>query len=480
MAGIGIRLNQIFEKNTILTSLYGFGYSAVVTIAPMFIVIGNIMLMGNVLDVSKVGYVDRELFSCTVLYIFIFSLLSVTPLNAVFSRYLSDVIFEERYADILPCYYLGLLLNLLLSCMLAVPFCLREYRVGGVAAYYVFTGFCAYISLVLVFYSMQYLTICKDYGKITRYFFFGMAAAFGLACLFVFVWDMEVPYSMLLGLTIGFFATAVLEYARIISYFQENSNRYRPILRYFKDYWELIFANSFYMLGLYVHNFVFWTTDMRMTVVNCFVSAQPYDVATFLAMFTNISATIIFTVNLEMHFNRRYKAYSEAVVGGRGCDIRIAKERMFEQLENELMNLVRTQFIISVVIFLCCVILLPQYGFSGMTMRIYPELAAGYFVLFVMYGEVLLLYYFDDRIGALFVTGLFFLVTFAGSILSTHLPDLWYGTGVLAGAFVGWTCGYARLRWVAKNLDRHIFCRGVLLKKQKRPRPSGKVYERGV
>jgi uncharacterized membrane protein len=219
---------------------------------------------------------------------------------------------------------------------------------------------------------------------------------------------------------------------------------------------------------------------MRMTVVNCFVSAQPYDVATFLAMFTNVSSTIIFTVNLERHFNRRYKAYSDAVVGGRGCDIRIAKERMFEQLVSELMNLVRTQFIISVVIFLVCVIILPQYGFSGLTMRIYPELAAAYFVLFVMYGEVLLLYYFDDRIGALLVTGLFFLVTFAGSILSTHLPDLWYGTGVLAGAFAGWTGGYARLRWVERNLDRHIFCRGVLLKKQKGPRPSGKVYERGV
>ena len=33
MAGIGIRLNRIFNKNSIAAKLFGFGYSVVVTIA---------------------------------------------------------------------------------------------------------------------------------------------------------------------------------------------------------------------------------------------------------------------------------------------------------------------------------------------------------------------------------------------------------------------------------------------------------------
>ena len=45
MAGIGIKLQKIYEKKTILAYLTGFGYSAVVTVAPMFVVIGTIMLM---------------------------------------------------------------------------------------------------------------------------------------------------------------------------------------------------------------------------------------------------------------------------------------------------------------------------------------------------------------------------------------------------------------------------------------------------
>lgn len=178
MAGIGVRLNRIFEKNTITTNLIGFSYSTVVTIAPMMVVILNLILMEELLEFSSVGYATRELFSCTILYIFIFALLTASPFNAVLSRYMSDVIYEERYQDILPCYQIGMLLNIGLSCLVGIPFCLWEHFVGKVSTAYVFCSFCGYISLVLVFYSMIYLSICKDYQRISQYFFFGMLVAF--------------------------------------------------------------------------------------------------------------------------------------------------------------------------------------------------------------------------------------------------------------------------------------------------------------
>ena len=154
MAGIGIKLQRIYGRRTILSHLAGFVYSTVVTIAPMFLVIGTVMLMGIVLGYDSVGYARRGLFSGTLLYIFIFSLLTAAPFNAVLSRYMSDVIYEERYEDIMPCFDIGLLLNVLLSCLLGIPFCVWEHVVGKVNLIFVFTGFCGYISLVFVFYSM--------------------------------------------------------------------------------------------------------------------------------------------------------------------------------------------------------------------------------------------------------------------------------------------------------------------------------------
>ena len=478
MAGIGIKLSKIFGKETIATNLIGFGYSTMVTVAPMFVIIGNILLMSYFLRFDVTGYKGQNLFAATILYIFIFSLLAASPYNAVLSRYLSDVIYDETYDDILPCYYTGLCITIVTACVMGIPFCLWEHFVGKVAVYYVFTGFCGYIALVLVFYSMLYLSICKDYSKISLFFFLGNLIAFLLAFLFVKGYHWEVSYSMLLALTIGFAITAIMEMATIRRYFKRNNNSYSKVLSYFKRYWKLIVINFCYTLGLYVHNFVFWNTKLKMVVVKSFVMAPTYDVATCIAMFTNISATVIFIARIEMYFHDRYKAYSEAVTGGRWMDVQNTKNRMFRQLSTELMNLVRLQFIISVVIFLLMLIFLPRFGFAGLVLQIYPSLAAGYFILFVMYSEIILLYYYNDLDGAVLTAAIFCAVTFVGSIFSSRLPAIWYGLGVIIGSLTGFVIAYLRLRWVEKHLDEHIFCRGTLFPTKISPKPSALVYDR--
>ena len=480
MAGIGIKLNKIFERNTIASNLAGFAYSTMSTVTPMFVVILNVVLMEYFLDFGSLGLVERELFSCTVLYTFIFALLTASPFNSVLSKYMSDVIYEERYEDIRPCYYMGLFMNVALSSLIGIPFCLWEHFVGKVDVFYTFTGYCCYISLVLVFYSMIYLSIAKKYQKLSFFFTIGMVWSFVFALFLRHIMLWGIRESMLFSLMTGFFLIAFLEMAVIKRYFTKNSNRYKSVLRYFGRYWQLILANFLYILGLYVHNFVFWNTDMKLVVAKTFVCNQPYDMATCLAMFTNISATVIFITRVEMHFHDKYKKYSEAVIGGRGADIDSAKKEMFRQLANELMNLARIQFIITVVVYLIAVVLLPSFGISNLTMRIYPCLTVGYFIVFIMYAEIIFLYYFNDLGGVLLTSLVFCLVTFLGSIFATDLSELWYGAGLVMGAFAGWTVAYFRLRRMERRLDVHIFCKGSLLKPGMGTKPPAKVYDRNA
>ena len=199
---------------------------------------------------------------------------------------------------------------------------------------------------------------------------------------------------------------------------------------------------------------------MAMHLVKTFVCNQPYDMATCLAMFTNLSASVIFISRVEMYFHERYKAYADAVFGGRGLDIQNTRKRMFRQLGSELMTLIRLQFIISVVIYLIFVIFLPRMGYAGLVMRIYPMVAAGYFILFLMYSEIIFLYYFEDLQGAL-VTALSFCgVTFLASLIAVHLPAVFFGVG-----------------WMETHIDEHMFCRGNLIKRGKGIKPSAKVFD---
>lgn len=478
MAGIGVKLNRIYARNSIAGNLYGALYSTVVTIAPMLVVFGAVMLMRYLLHLEEVGYAARELYSCTVLYMFIFSFLVVSPFNPVISRYMSDTIYEEQYEDILPCFYLGLFMTVVLGCTLGIPFCLHEHFTGEVPVYYVFTGFCGYIGLILAVYCMSFLSISKDYKRVSLFFLIGMAAAVLVSLGIRRFGHMEQTYSSLFGLGLGFLATAVLEYAQIRQFFPENSGRYRAVFRYFRKYWQLVFVNFLYVLGLYTHNFVFWTTELRIVVAKSFVCAEPYDVATCIAMFTNIVASVIFISRVEMRFRSRYKAYTEAVIGGRWMDIQVAKKRMFRQLSEELVNLVRIQFIISMILYFIVVIFLPGAGYGGLVLEFYYCLAAGYFPLFIMYSAMLFLQYFNDLWGALLTSALFFLTMLTGSMAAARLPYLWAGIGVFAASVTGFLTAVFRLRWLERNLDRHVFCGGQILKHAVGKMPSNKVMDR--
>lgn len=478
MAGIGVKLNRIYSKNTIATSIAGFGYSTAITIAPMFVVIAAVIIMQLLLGYSDLNYFSRELYACTVLYIFIFGLLTASPFNAVLSKYMSDIIYEEKYEDIMPCFYIGLLLNLIFSTIIGVPFCAWEFVVGQVPISFVFIGYLGYIALMIVFYSMLYLSICKDYAKISLYFLIGMVVTVLLSMLLSWVFGVDTIYAMLISLDVGFLLIACLEYALIRSYFRENSGHYRAVLKYFNKYFRLVLTNFLYTLGLYVHNFVFWSTDMRMVVADSFVCMPSYDLATCIAMFTNISASVILISRMEMNFHDRYRKYSESVIGGRGMDILNAKTRMFDQLKTEVMNLVRIQFIVTVVVYLLCIIFMPQFGFGGVVLQIYPCLAVGYFILFLMYSLIIFLYYFNDLNGSVMTAFAFCLATFLGAMVSKELTPIWYGTGLIFGAFVGFAVAYFRLRYTEKNLDVHIFCNGNILEKGEGRRPSNVVYDK--
>lgn len=478
MAGIGVKLNKIYEKNTLTSDLYGFVYSTFVTIGPMLMVMAAVVLTRYLLGFSALGYAQRRLYSCTVLYLFVFAFLVAAPFGPVLSRYLSDTLYEERYGDILPCFYLGGLLMLFTGCCLGASFCLHEYFVGEVPVYYVFTGFCGYMSLILAVHGMTFLSITKDYKRISHIFFAGMLLAVILSAVLCYWLEMEGSYSALLGLTVGFFIIGALEYGQIRHFFPENSGEYRLPLGYFGRYWKLMLTNLFYVLGLYVHNFVFWTTDLGAVVAKSFLCAEPYDVATCAAMLTNIASSIILVSRIEMKFRSRYKAHTEAVIGGRWMDIQITQKRMFRQISDELFNLVRVQFILSVILYLLMALLMPRMGYGGLAMDFYHCLAAGYFPLFLMYAAILFLFYFNDLSGALMVSVLFCGTVWAGTLVCVHLPHIWGGLGVFTGSVAAFVAAYFRLRWTERNFDRHIFCTGRLLKPAVGVRPSGKVLDR--
>ena len=469
-------MTRIFKNRSVLSSLYGVFFSVNFTAGPMFTVIICMLAMYRFLGFSELSYLERTLFTCTVLYVFIFSLLCASPFNSVLSKYMSDRIFLERFDDIRPCAYVGITASLVLAALLGIPFCLRLYIVGGIPARYIFMAFLCYLALSFVLAAMVFNSILKHYKKIMRYFTYGMLITFILSLIFRFVFRFSVTISMLSSLTIGFVMIAILEFANILRNFRKNSQNYMGVVHYFKMYWVLIAANFLYVLGLFAHNFVFWFHPWQLKVAQSYICNEPYDMASFAAMLTNISGTVLFVMQVEMHFHQKYADFMSSVIGGSLNSIEKAKNRMFQSLATQWLSLGSRQFIISVVLFMIAYLALPMLGFSGPVADIYPMLAVSYFISFIMYSGLLFLYYFNDYTGALVSTAVYASVSLVGSIFSSRLPVMWYGSGFGLAALCSFTIIFSRLIYIEKNIDYNVFCTGSILKKGEGNMPDPVVY----
>lgn len=478
MAGIGLELKRILKKDSLFSVLSGSAYSTVVVIGPTLIVMAALLILYGVFGYMDVIYTERELLSSSILYIFIFALILTAPINAVMSRYIADKIFEESYEEILPSFYMGWFLSELAGAVVGIPFAVRLVLIGRVELVFVLMSYLFFMALLTVFYAMTYLTATKDYKMIALDFLIGMLAAFVSTFLARNICRFPLIYAILGGMCVGFFLIGSLQTAYIRHYFSISSKNYGGCLTYFCSMKRLFFGTLFYTLGIYVHNFVFWGTDAHLVIAESYYSYQPYDMASCLGMFTNISAMVLFTVMAETKFHDAYQQYNEAVIGAALKDIEIAKKNMFHLLIQQIGYVVRVQAIISFILFLLIIIFLPDYGFAGLEMTIYPSLAAAFFGIFTMYCNIIFLYYFNDASGTFFSGLLFFLGTLLGSLAATELEPQFYGVGALGGALIGWTFSYFRIRYLEKHFDSHIMCRMQRRKVKRVKKTDTLVYQK--
>lgn len=477
MAGIGYELKKIFKEGSITRLASGIAYSTVVTIGPTILVIATIISLYILLGLLSVSYYERELLSSTVLYGFIFSLLLTSPFNGVMSRYIADKIYEEKYDDILPSFYTGVFLNVALGSILAIPFIYRLIFVGEVDPIFALVSYSFFMSLIITFYSMIYLSATKDYKMIALFYIVGMGVAFCLALLFNY-FHVSVIKSILYAITIGFSLIAILEFSYMKKYFTTNSGDYWDCLSYFREHKDIWMSNLFYILGLYVHNFVFWTHPSNIIIARSYVSMQNYDMASTLAMFTNISTIILFTVMAETKFHTKYQNYNESVIGKTWQEISMAKNSMFKLLVQQLRYILSVQFIITATIFLIGILVFPRMGFGGSVLIIYPVLVAAFLTIFLMYCNIIFMFYFNDNKSAKYTSLVFCLAVFLGSLVSLKFTEEFYGLGAFVGGFIGWTYSFFRLRFIERNFDEHIFCDIEVVKSHKRQMPTNVVYRR--
>lgn len=454
MAGIGFELKKLFKRKGILATFRAYGYAGVICVGPMLL--GVLLLLGVMFLSDRFGVAksSKDLLVCMITYTLLASLTVTSFFSMVVTRFLADMLFEERKERIMPSFWGSSAIMLLVGEVLYGVFLFFS----GAALLDQLLLLILFAELIVVWNAMSYLTAIKDYQGILMFFALAVVVTFLMAALFLWMGIPSVE-AMLLGVSIGYGTMVCGDIWLLHRYFprEEESNFF--FLRWMDEFLSLGFTGLFLNIGLFSHLVIMWFGPIGIQVKGLFYGAPYHDVPALVAFLSILITTINFVVSVEVNFYPKYRIYY-GLFNDKGSikDIKQAEDEMLTVLNSELKYTALKQlFTTALCISLGGTLLtyLPL-GFNDLMQGYFRILCVGYGVYAVANTMLLLLLYFTDYKGALIATGCFAAVSTVVTGLSLLLPQVYYGVGFLCGATVFYVMAYWRLNTYTRKLPYHI------------------------
>lgn len=454
MAGVGFELKKLFRRKGFAALVQAYTYTGMVTTGPMLL--GVLLLLGIMVLAQWAGLSghDQELLVCMITYALLASLLVTSFFSMVATRYLADMLYEERQEAVLP--------SLEGTCTILLSAGGTVYGlflcVAGISFSLMVLNFLLFGELVVVWVQMNYLTAVKHYKGILGGFVCAVAGAFLSGGCFVYLAGPSVE-GLLSGVCVGYGIMLCVDMVQLYGFFPKGAGSRFTFLQWFDEYRELAFVGLFVNLGLFTHLVIAWAGPAGVRVQGLFYGAPQHDVPALFAFMSILITTINFVVSVEVNFYPKYRNYYD-LFNEKGSirDIEQAEKDMMTVLEYELSYTGRKQFYMTALMLSVGVLVLSRLplGFNDLMAGYFRILCVGYGIYAVGNIMMLMLLYFTDYKGAKRAAAWFAAVTTAGSLLSLLLPARYYGFAFVAGSMAYYLVSQQRLSRFTEKLPYHI------------------------
>ena len=469
MAGIGFSLKRLFGKKGILNLCKAYGYADVVTTGPMLL---GVLLLVGVAFIGRIGGVpahDRELLNCMLTYSLLASLFVTSWFNMAVTRFVSDMLYENKQEKVLPSFFGTVSIELVLCTLLYGTFLLMT------EATVLQKLLCLWFSLTLivVWTEMIYMTALQDYQSIILAFAICLMIGFLLALILVLLGKASLE-SLLLCVIIAYGLLAVRLLKLMQDYFPKSGGSHFSFLRWFARYRSLSISGGMVTIGLFSHLIIMYFGPLRVQVQGLFYGAPEYDVPALIAFFSLLITTVSFVTSVEVNFYPKYSNYY-GLFNDRGAirDIELAEKEMLDVLRRELIYLGCKQLFTAVLFVVVGTTALPTLmpGISSLSLSIFRFLCVGYGVYAIANSMMLLELYFEDYAGALIGTIAFAVVSTGATVWQILYGSTdYFGVGFFAGAILFFFIALVRLSWYTGRLPYFLLSRQSLVpKKEKGP-----------
>ncbi|CAH0119446.1 MULTISPECIES: exopolysaccharide Pel transporter PelG [unclassified Paenibacillus] len=463
MAGVGFELRKLYEKEGVFNRLKAYVFSSVITVGPLCSCMLAVAAIQWMMIERGAHYNERELFFSGLVYAFVFSYIFHSAIGMLMTRTVSDMIYEQRYGEILPSVFGGLKILLPAAALGGGAFLIWS----PLPVSYKLPLYINFMELIVIWHLTVYVSAIKRFKAVFYAFLTGMAVALAAAWGWLSWTNAPTAADMTLCLAGGWLITMLWLLGVVKESFRVRAQAPDfAWLQRARQYPSLIAAGLLGTLGLYSHQFVYWLTNGRW-VQDAFLMTPEYDAAVFYAFLSITPTLVMFVVSLETNFYPKCREFYDSVLGqGSIADIESAHKDIGRMLTQELVLIMGIQLVCSIVAIALGIRLLPMVGFLSTQIETYTVLVMAFYA-FVIYNVLsLVLLYFDDRKGVLALAGAFFamIVVFsAGAALLQADPSF----AVFCASSLSLLFALARLSYILKNLLYYTFSSQPLVMKQK-------------
>ncbi len=433
MAGIGFRLQKLLKKESLLSVLKAYGYSAVIGSGSWIIAVSGLVITASIVRDLLVYKKEIIQFLTTATYLFALSLIYTGFFQLYFSRYIADRIFEKKLDKILPNIIGMIVFTIFLGFFLILP---SFFILKGTSLTYKLLFIFSFLVLSGIWILNVVLSALKNY----RYIFY----SFAISYFIVFVLSLIFTYlnfglegllsAFLIGHAVLFF------FLLFIIAFEFSSDRFIDFdfLKKERIYKSLVFTGFFLNLALWIDKIIFWlhpeTGDNIISVLRASIF---YDLPMFLAYMGIIPGMALFLLRLETDFAQKYDEYYSAVRdGGTLKSIEEKRVDMILTAKTSILEVFKGQLIFTL---LFIIFAEPIFKFVGIPIIYIPTfniVVIGTWLLIFLLSILTILFYLDRRKETLIVSFIFLLSNGVFTYISILLGFEFTGLGFVFSCLV--------------------------------------------
>ena len=454
MAGIGFELRKILREDRILSLTKVYGYSAILSSGPWVISILAIVLVGfiNVINFGEVT--DAFRFQVVVTYaIALASSLIITGiLQLPFTRYIADLIYNNREDEVLSSYFGAIFMSWFLGLPFVVPLYLWVFSeqstifiLGAVSTFLVLCG--VWISSILAA-SLKYYN-----GVVWAYFI-----SYALIVLFSYYYGSNIEmliYIFFLGNTVLFITLMSF----IIRSYDSSIFMKVDFFLAKNFYWSLAIAGLTYNLGAWVDKFIFWYhPDTGHIVIGKLHASVVYDMPIFLAYLSILPGMAIFFYRLESDFAEKYDLYYDSVrSGGTLTTIKRYKHEMIEVVRHAVHEILMIQGIIDIILFVSAPTVFEVLHIPQLYLGLLFILTIGAMLQIAFMSVLAILYYLDRKKVAMWLCISFFVSNTVLTLISINMGPSMFGYGYTVSLLLVFMASLIVIRNEMNRLDYETF-----------------------